>query len=317
MAFAKVLKNKAFFKRYQVQKRRRREGKTDYQARRKMCYLDKCKYNAKKHRLVCRLTNSKVIMQVVYPTIVGDMVVCQANSKELTKYGVPCGHKNYAAAYLTGYLIARRTLKLMDMDEDFKGKEECNGEDYHVEDEDEGEKRPFKAIFDVGLTRTTKGARIWGALKGAADGGLHVPHSNKNFIGYTASEDKGGEAEYDAEAHKERIRGNHVKEYMEMLQEEDPTKYEAHFSKYIENDFTADNMEDAYAEAIDKIKEDPTHEPKEKKEITNTRKGNTIAPSEGSEYNRSIKLSLKQRKAKVAAKIAAAQKKLAANDDDE
>ena len=35
-----------------------------------------------------------------------------------------------------------------------------------------------------------------------------------------------------------------VKEYMEMLQEEDPTKYEAHFSKYIEAGIEADKMED-------------------------------------------------------------------------
>eukprot|EP00406_Dinophysis_acuminata_P057643 CAMPEP_0179289408 /NCGR_PEP_ID=MMETSP0797-20121207/41288_1 /TAXON_ID=47934 /ORGANISM="Dinophysis acuminata, Strain DAEP01" /LENGTH=42 /DNA_ID= /DNA_START= /DNA_END= /DNA_ORIENTATION= len=41
MAFVKVLKNKAFFKRYQVKKRRRREGKTDFQARRRMIRQDK------------------------------------------------------------------------------------------------------------------------------------------------------------------------------------------------------------------------------------------------------------------------------------
>jgi len=35
-----------------------------------------------------------------------------------------------------------------------------------------------------------------------------------------------------------------VKEYMEMLQEEDPTKYEAHFSKYLEAGIDADKMED-------------------------------------------------------------------------
>merc|ERR1712216_51353 len=65
---------------------------------------------------------------------------------------------------------------------------------------------------------------MWGALKGAVDGGLHIPHNTKRFPGYKA-EDK-GEGEYDAEAHKDRIFGGHVKEYMEMLQEEDPTKYE-------------------------------------------------------------------------------------------
>ena len=34
-----------------------------------------------------------------------------------------------------------------------------------------------------------------------------------------------------------------------MLQEEDPTKYEAHFAKYIEAGIDAEKMEDAEAEA--------------------------------------------------------------------
>lgn len=72
------------------------------------------------------------------------------------------------------------------------------------------EQRPFKCILDVGIRRTCVGHRMWGALKGAVDGGLHVPHKAKNFPGYKAAEEKGGESEYDAEAHKEKIFGNHV-----------------------------------------------------------------------------------------------------------
>merc|ERR1711920_333501 len=142
------------------------------------------------------------------------------------------GHKNYAAAYATGLLIARRTLKKFGLDETIKGKEELDGEDYHVEDE-ENEQRPFKCILDVGIKSTVVGARMWGALKGAVDGGLHIPHSAKNFPGFKVSEEKGADPEYEAEVHKDRIFGNHVKEYMEMLSEEDATKYDAHFAKYI------------------------------------------------------------------------------------
>merc|ERR1711924_385621 len=127
---------------------------------------------------------------------------------------------------------------------------------YHVEDE-ENEQRPFKCILDVGLTSSCVGSRMWGALKGAVDGGLHVPHTAKNFPGYKAPDEKGQEPEYDAEAHKERIFGKHVAEYMEMMQEEDPTKYEAHFSKFIAADIDADKMEDMYTEAFDKIREEP------------------------------------------------------------
>merc|ERR1712060_744880 len=209
---------------------------------------DKYKYNNKKYRMIVRFTNTKCICQIAYATIRGDMTVCQATSTELKQFGIPAGHKNYAAAYCTGLLCARRVLKKFGLDDTFKGKETLDGEEYHVEDED-GERRPFKCILDVGIRTTCVGARMWGALKGAVDGGLHVPHSCKNFPGYKAAEEKGQEDEYDAETHKARIFGEHVKEYMEMLQEEDPTKYEAPFSKFIENDIDADKMEEMYSEA--------------------------------------------------------------------
>jgi len=256
MAFVKVLKNKSYFKRYQVPKRRRREGKTDFQARRKMIRQDKNKYNNKKYRLIVRFSNTKVICQVAYATISGDKIVSQATSTELTKYGVPMGHKNYAAAYCTGLLVARRTLKKFGQDATIKGKEEIDGEEFHVEEE-ETDQRPFKCILDVGIRRTQVGARMWGALKGAADGGLHVPHSAKNFPGFKPAEEKGADPEYDAEAHKERIFGGHVKEYMEMLQEEDPTKYEAHFAKFVSNDVDADKLEDMYGDAHKKNPGEP------------------------------------------------------------
>merc|ERR1712232_43235 len=309
----KVLKNKAFFKRYQVKKRRRLQGKTDFFARKKMVRQNKNKFNTRKYRLIARFTNRYCICQIAYATIAGDMIVTQASSKELDKYGVKAGLKNYAAAYCTGLLVARRALKKFGLDEAIKGKEEINGEEFHVEDED-NDQRPFKCILDVGLRRTCVGARMWGALKGAVDGGLHVPHNTKNFPGFKAPEDKGAEDEYDAEAHKDRIFGNHVKEYMEMLQEEDPTKYEAHFSKFIAEGIDAEKMEDMYTEAHGKIKENPEFEPTEKKGITWERKGNVVT-GDGTDVTRSVKLSLKQRKQKVAAKIQAAQAKMLAEED--
>merc|ERR1719155_307265 len=174
-----------------------------------------------------------------------------------------------------------------------KGKEEIDGEEFHVEDED-NDQRPFKCILDVGVRRTCVGARMWGALKGAVDGGLHIPHTTKNFPGFKPAEEKGAESEDDAEAHKDRIFGHHVTEYMEMMKEEDPTKYEAHFSKYIKEDIDADKMEGMYTEAMEKIKEDPFGEEKEKQDITHTRKGNKINASDGTEHVRTMKLTLKQ-----------------------
>jgi len=297
-----------------VKNRRRREGKTDYRARRKMVRQDKNKFNNKKYRLVVRFTNSRCICQIMYATIRGDMVVAAASSDELTKYGIPCGFKNYAAAYCTGLLVARRVLKKFGLDETFKGKEEIDGEDYHVEDE-ETEQRPFKCILDVGLQSTTVGHRMWGALKGAVDGGLHIPHTNKLFPGYKAPDEKGQEPEYDAEAHKDKIFGGHVKEYMEMLAEEDPTKYEAHFSKFIAEDIDADKLEDMYSEAHEKIREDPDREAADKKGITHERTGEDIKSSDGSTHVRSPKIGLEMRRQKVAEKIAAAQAKMMEDDE--
>ena len=55
--YIKVLKTSAYSKRFQVKYRRRREGKTDYQARRRMVIQDKNKYNSPKYRMVVRITN--------------------------------------------------------------------------------------------------------------------------------------------------------------------------------------------------------------------------------------------------------------------
>ncbi|CAN0212894.1 unnamed protein product, partial [Ectocarpus sp. 13 AM-2016] len=109
--FVKVQKTKAYFKRYQVKFRRRREGKTDYRARKRLICQDKNKYNSPKYRLVVRFTNKFVLAQIIYATIQGDVCMCQASSTELPRYGCKVGLKNYAAAYCTGLLVARRLLR--------------------------------------------------------------------------------------------------------------------------------------------------------------------------------------------------------------
>merc|ERR1712110_297569 len=90
---------------------------------------------------------------------------------------------------------------------------------------------------DVGLTRTTTGAKVFGCLKGAADGGLSIPHSEKRFPGY----DREGK-EFDAETHKKYIFGGHVAEYMDLVNEEDPDRYQKQFAKYIELDLEGDSL---------------------------------------------------------------------------
>ena len=80
MAFVKTVKTSAYHSRFQVKFRRRREGKTDFFARRRLIQQDKNKYDSKKYRFVVRRTNRRIITQVIYATIKGDKVLCQADS---------------------------------------------------------------------------------------------------------------------------------------------------------------------------------------------------------------------------------------------
>ena len=178
--FVKVQKNKAYFSRYQVKFRRRREGKTDYRQRKRLCCQDKNKYQSPKYRLVVRFTNRKVICQIAYSLVDGDRILARPTRRELPRYGLKVGLKNYAAAYCTGLLVARRLLQKIGLDDVYEGNTEVDGEvmtteydkkKYYVDEVDE-DKRPFRGLLDVGCRPTTTGCRIFGALKGAADGGL-------------------------------------------------------------------------------------------------------------------------------------------------
>src|SRR5688500_12062254 len=110
MAFVKNIKTKAYYKRFQVKFRRRRQAKTDFYARRRLIQQDKNKYDSKKYRFCVRRTNRRIICQIIFATIQGDKVMCQADSFELKRFGVDSGLTNYAAAYATGLLCARRLL---------------------------------------------------------------------------------------------------------------------------------------------------------------------------------------------------------------
>jgi len=306
MTFVQGGKNKAYFSRYQVKFRRRREGKTDYRQRKRLCAQDKNKYQSPKYRFVVRFTNTKVICQIAYALVDGDRILCQAQSTELGRYGLSVGLKNYAAAYCTGLLCARRLLQKVGLDELYEGNTEVDGEvvsteydkkTYYVEEVDD-DKRPFRALLDVGCKPTTTGHRLFGALKGAADGGLDIPHSEKRFPGYDRDA-----KEYDADMHRERIFGGHVSEYMEYLEEEDNQKYKEHFASYIAADVEGDGLEELLESVHDAIREDPS--PSEKKEF-----------SPDKSFKRTAKLTYDQRKAAVQAKKDAKIAELEADDSE-
>jgi large subunit ribosomal protein L18 len=133
---------------YRVQLRRRREGKTDYQAR-------KALVASRKPRLVTRASNKNVEVQIIVAKPHGDEVLVSANSRELIKsYGwrVPTG--NIPAAYLTGFLCG-------------------------VKAKAAGIK---EAILDIGLVSPTKGSKIFAVLSGVVDAGVEVPHSEDKIV---------------------------------------------------------------------------------------------------------------------------------------
>jgi len=290
MPFHKVVKNKAYSKRYQTKWRRRRQGKTDYQARKRLVVNDKHKYDTKKYRFVVRRTNKRIITSVVYATMKGDMTMCTADSNELKRYGVTCGPTNYAAAYATGLLCARRLLKSKGLDGQFKGNDKVDGNYYSIVD-GENERRPFKAYLDVGLVRTTTGNRVFGAMKGACDGGLHIPHETRRFPGFRLEKaevvtDKRGKVVADAtakakqvftaEEHREHIFGIHVQEYYDLLKEQNAQRFKKQFSKW-EKELKGKSFEDVYTAVHKAIRASPERPAAKKGKVTRT----TVKPAPG------------------------------------
>ncbi|CAD2216865.1 large subunit ribosomal protein L5e [Angomonas deanei] len=304
MPFVKIVKNKAYFKRFQVKYRRRREGKTDYYARRQMVLQDKTKFGTPKYRLVVRLSNKDITAQIVQAKIVGDEVVCAAYAHELPAFGIEHGLTNYAAAYATGLLLARRTLTKLKIADKFEGVKEANG-DYsasRTKKDDQGDDEsafPFKAILDVGLARTTTGARVFGVLKGAVDGGIAVPHRPNRFPGFNKEKDK-----LDAKVHRDRIFGKHVADYLKQVKEEsssNPDEKTNQFAKYIAGKVAPENIEGIYKKAHAAIRADPTK--------TIARKSRKDGGGEHKKYG-SKKLTAEERKKAAKAKVALIRERL-------
>ena len=133
---------------YRVQLRRRREGKTDYQARKALVISGK-------PRLVTRASLKNVTVQIIVAKPHGDEVLAAANSRELVKnYGWKAPTGNVPAAYLTGLLCGLKA-KAKDVEE---------------------------AILDIGLVSPTKGSKVFAALSGVLDAGVDVPHSEEKIV---------------------------------------------------------------------------------------------------------------------------------------
>ncbi|XP_046805751.1 60S ribosomal protein L5-like, partial [Lucilia cuprina] len=267
-----------------------------YYARKRLIFQDKNKYNTPKYRLIVRLSNKDITVQIAFSRIEGDRIVCAAYSHELPKYGVKVGLTNYAAAYCTGLLVARRILNKLGLDSLYSGCTEVTGEEYNVEPVNDGP-GAFRCYLDVGLARTTTGARVFGAMKGAVDGGLNIPHSVKRFPGYSAETKS-----FNADVHRAHIFGQHVADYMRTLEEDDEESFKRQFSRYIKLGIRADDLEEIYKKAHQSIRADPTHKKVAKSGISKKR------------WN-AKKLTNEQRKTKVAEHKAAFVAKLQAEAD--
>ena len=184
---------------YKVAFRRRREGKTNYATRMKLVDVDKA-------RLVVRVSNANVIVQVINVAKDGDVTVASAHSKELNKLGWKAGNKNTSAVYLTAYLCGKKAV--------------AAGVDY--------------AVADIGLKSPIKGAKVFAAIKGAADAGLNVPYGESII----PSED--------------RINGEHIAEYAESLDEDE---LKAKFSQYFAKGLNPADLPEHFEEIKNKIDE--------------------------------------------------------------
>jgi len=262
MPFVRTTKSNSYFKRFQTKFRRRRECKTDYYARKRMVTQDLNKYGSPRFRLCTRITQSKIICQVIYSMHKGDFCIAQSLSTELKKWGLTTGFTSYSAAYATGLLVARRLLTKYNLADMFKGTKTIDGTDYDVSADVEAvkqDKRPFKAILDIGTTKPTTGNRVFGTLKGACDGGLHVPHSVNKYPGYS-KEEGSRKGTYDAAEHKARIMGCHIDNYMEVLKENEDD-FNKQFGKWAQclKTSKAANCEALFKKIHEGIRSDPVY----------------------------------------------------------
>jgi len=133
--------------RYRVAMRRRREGKTDYQARKALVLSGR-------PRIVARNSLKNSSVQIVIAKPVGDFVLAAANSRELTKFGWKAPTGNVPAAYLTGFLCGLKAKA----------------------------KGVSGAILDIGLVAPTKGSKLFAVLSGVVDAGVPVPHDEAKIV---------------------------------------------------------------------------------------------------------------------------------------
>ncbi|KAI5149638.1 large subunit ribosomal protein L5e [Enteropsectra breve] len=277
---------RSYQRNFQVKRRRRREGKTDYKHRTNMIRQDCNKYGVVKSRLVVRITNSRVICAITKAYIDGDRIVAYADSTELKNYGVDFGLTNYFAAYATGLLVGRRALAENGLDKIYAPQTDVG--EYNVREDVEDERRAYKVYLDIGLARSSTGANVFAAMKGASDAGLCIPHSESRFYGY--SEENG----LNPELLRDRIFCKPNVEYMMNLRENDEEKYKKQFSGYIAKGINPEDVHGKYEACLKNIIENPAK----------VKKAPFVVKEKSSKMK---KMTHAEKRARIEAKLAAAQ----------
>nr|UXY87021.1 60S ribosomal protein L5 [Cryptomonas paramecium] len=237
MKFTKILKNNSYFSRFQVKWKRRRNGKTDYYSRKKMISKDKRKHNFHKYRVVVRFSKHSIICQFINSKFEGDRILNSVYSNKLKKMGIYIGLTNFSCAYISGLLLSKEVLK-----------KNCLNGGYYLNTKHVIKK--MKTCLDIGLTRATKGHKVFSCMKGVIDGGIEIPHKKTKYPGYTEKKN------FNQNLLQERIRGKHVYDYSIGLKEEDELKFNRHFSTLSDSKVSLNRYKDLYSSLIYKIQTD-------------------------------------------------------------
>jgi len=182
-------------KTFTVPFKRKIKGKTDYNKRLK--YL-----KSGKVRIIVRSSKNSLLIQGIDFKEEGDRILCSTKSSELRKIGWKYNLGNLPSAYLVGLYFGNK----------------------------HGDKIK-EAIVDLGLKSITKGDRLSAAIKGIADSGIKIPHSDSIF------------------PKENKINGSTISEYAKSISS-NKEAYEKQFSKYLKDNVKPENI----AEEFEKTK---------------------------------------------------------------
>ena len=72
----------------------------------------------------------------------------------------------------------------------------------------------FSNLLNLFLEIVNYFYRVFAVLKGAADGGIWVPHSNRRFPGFKEGGEDDDKSKYNPKIHRDRIFGAHIDHIM-------------------------------------------------------------------------------------------------------